>query len=145
MKSGSKYYPLFQHLQRSDQSVVELTFAEIETLMGRSLPASAFEKKSWWSNRDSPSALQAVSWIRAGYQVKSVDLVQRIVTFKTFQATYNIQRQDGEIVWKADAIKAFPPCAKQQLTNLGHWQGHNRQTFPEELLTLRLFKCRMWL
>jgi hypothetical protein len=37
-----------------------------------------------------------------------------------------------------------PPCAKQQLANLGHWQGHGQQTFPEELLPLRLFKCRMW-
>lgn len=38
-----------------------------------------------------------------------------------------------------------PPCAKQQLAHLGHWQGHGQQTFPEELLPLRLFKCRMWL
>ncbi len=38
-----------------------------------------------------------------------------------------------------------PPCAKQQVGNLGHWQGHGRQNFPEELLPLRLFKCRMWL
>jgi hypothetical protein len=38
-----------------------------------------------------------------------------------------------------------PPCAKQQLANLGHWQGHSQQPFPEELLPLRLFKCRMWL
>lgn len=40
-----------------------------------------------------------------------------------------------------------PPCAKQNLAHLGHWQGHGGQTFPEELLPLRLFKCRMgmWL
>lgn len=38
-----------------------------------------------------------------------------------------------------------PSCAKQQLGNLGHWQGHGDQTFPKELLSLRLFKCRMWL
>jgi hypothetical protein len=37
-----------------------------------------------------------------------------------------------------------PPCVKQQLSNLGHWQGHSGQTFPEELLALRLFKCRQW-
>lgn len=37
-----------------------------------------------------------------------------------------------------------PPCAKQSLAHLGHWQGHGKQTFPEELLPLRLFKCRMW-
>lgn len=38
-----------------------------------------------------------------------------------------------------------PPCAKQNLSNLGHWQGHGGQEFPEELLPLRLFKCRQWL
>jgi hypothetical protein len=37
-----------------------------------------------------------------------------------------------------------PPCAKQQLAHLGHWQGHRRLQFPEEILTLRLFKCRQW-
>jgi hypothetical protein len=38
-----------------------------------------------------------------------------------------------------------PPCAKQNLANLGHWQGHDGKIFPDELLPLRLFKCRMWL
>jgi hypothetical protein len=37
-----------------------------------------------------------------------------------------------------------PPCVKQQLAHLGHWQGHGQQTFPQELLPLRLFKCRQW-
>lgn len=37
-----------------------------------------------------------------------------------------------------------PPCVKQQLANLGHWQGHGKQQFPKELLSLRLFKCRQW-
>jgi hypothetical protein len=37
-----------------------------------------------------------------------------------------------------------PPCAKQQLAHLGHWQGHGEQQFPQELLSLRLFKCRQW-
>jgi len=37
-----------------------------------------------------------------------------------------------------------PPCIKQQLAHLGHWQGHHGQTYPEELASLRLFKCRQW-
>lgn len=37
-----------------------------------------------------------------------------------------------------------PPCAKHQLGSLNHWQGHRGQNFPEELLPLRLFKCRQW-
>ncbi len=37
-----------------------------------------------------------------------------------------------------------PPCVKQQLAHLGHWQGHRNQQYPEALLGLRLFKCRQW-
>ena len=61
IKPGSKYYPLFEHLQSRNQSAVTLTFAEIEALMGCSLPASALKKKNWRSNRNSPSALQAIA------------------------------------------------------------------------------------
>jgi hypothetical protein len=50
--------------------------------------------------------------------------------------TYTIdQGQPGDVC---------PPCAKQQLANLGQWQGHNGQQFPAHLLPLRLFKCRQW-
>lgn len=38
-----------------------------------------------------------------------------------------------------------PPCAKQHLANLGHWDGHRGQQFPDELKPLRLFKCSQWL
>ena len=122
MKPGSKYYPLFEHLQGCNQEGVALTFAEIEALMGCSLPASARKKRNWWSNRDSPKALQAGAWVSAGYQVKAVDLVQQTVTFKTFKATYNIQRKGGEITWDAAAIKA-----------LRAYQGLSQEQFANEL------------
>jgi hypothetical protein len=35
-----------------------------------------------------------------------------------------------------------PPCVLQQLSALGHWQGYKGKNYPEELLSLRLFKCR---
>lgn len=50
--------------------------------------------------------------------------------------TYSIDKgQPGDLC---------PLCAKQQLGNVGHWQRHGNQTFPHELLSLRLFKCQMW-
>lgn len=122
MKSGSKYYPLFLHLQQCHPTDATLTFAEIEALLGCSLPTSALKTRNWWSNRDSPSALQAGAWLNAGYKVESVDLTQQTVTFKTFQATYNIQRKDGEITWDADTIKA-----------LRIYKGFNQEQFASEL------------
>jgi DNA-binding transcriptional regulator YiaG len=131
MKPGSKYYPLFEHLQHCNQEAVTLTFADIETLMGCSLPTSALKKKNWWSNRDSPSALQAIAWISAGYQVESVDLTQQTVTFKPFQATYHIQRQDGEIIWNADAIKALRIAKGLNQGQFASELGVRRETVSE--------------
>jgi hypothetical protein len=37
-----------------------------------------------------------------------------------------------------------PPCAKQALGSLGHWDGHAGLHVAPELQKLRLFKCRMW-
>ena len=37
-----------------------------------------------------------------------------------------------------------PPCAKQQLSSLGHWESNSTKHFPDHLLPLRLFKCRQW-
>lgn len=38
-----------------------------------------------------------------------------------------------------------PPCVKQQLASLEHWETHRGITYPEELKRLRLFKCNQWL
>lgn len=122
IKPGSKYYPLFEHLQYCNQAVVTLTFLEIEALMGCLLPTSARAKKNWWSNRDSASALQAGAWVSAGYQVNAVDLAQQKVTFQTFQAAYNVQRKHGEIEWNGKAIKALRAC-----------KGLNQEQFASEL------------
>ncbi|MBW4485018.1 MAG: helix-turn-helix domain-containing protein [Tildeniella torsiva UHER 1998/13D] len=122
IKPGSKYYPLFEHLQNCNKAATTLTFLEIEALMGRSLPASARAKKGWWSNRDSVSALQAIAWVSAGYQVNAVDLAQQKVTFQTFQAAYNIQHKHGQIEWNGKAIKALRAC-----------KGLNQEQFASEL------------
>lgn len=41
----------------------------------------------------------------------------------------------------------FPICGSQCLAHLGHWQGHDKKPYPEELLDHKLFKCRkgIWL
>ena len=131
IKPESKYYPLFQHLQRCNQKVVMLTFVEIEALMSCPLPNSALSKKNWWSNRDSSSALQAGAWISAGYQIESVDLTQQTVTFHTFQAQYNIQRKNGEIDWNSAAIKALRVYKRLNQQQFASELGVRRETVSE--------------
>lgn len=90
--------------------------------MGNRLPASALKYKAWWSNRDSPNALQAGAWVQAGYEVIEVDLNQQSVTFKKFQAQYKDLLKEGEISWNGDAIKA-----------LRRHKGLNQEDFAKEL------------
>jgi DNA-binding transcriptional regulator YiaG len=131
MKPGSKYYPLFDYLRQCSQEETELTFTEIETLINSSLPASALSKKNWWSNRDSSSALQAEAWIRNSYQIKSVNLTQQIVIFQKFQASYNIQKEDGEIIWQKDSIKNLRKHMGLTQSDFAEQVGVRRQTVSE--------------
>ncbi|PSN18538.1 transcriptional regulator [filamentous cyanobacterium CCP5] len=131
IKQGSKYYPLFERLQQCQQEETALTFAEIEALIGRALPASALNKKNWWSNRDSATALQAGAWVSAGFHVEQVDLAQRVVTFRRFSAEYNIQRKDGTILWKEDAIRALRKHMGLTQADFAQELGVRRQTISE--------------
>lgn len=131
IKPGSKYYSLFEHLQKCDQAEITLTFSKIETVMDNSLPASAFNQKNWWSNRDSSSALQAKAWVNAGYHIESVDLTQQTVTFRKFQAEYNIQKKAGAIVWQQDAIKALRKHMSLTQAQFAQELGVRRQTVSE--------------
>ncbi|MEM6255155.1 MAG: helix-turn-helix transcriptional regulator [Cyanobacteria bacterium P01_D01_bin.156] len=131
IKPGSKYYPLFEHLQRCSDDTVVLTFAKIESVIDKSLPKSAFNKKNWWSNRDSASALQAKAWVYAEYHVKSVDLTQQTVIFCKFQAEYNIQQKEGTVVWQQDAIKALRKHMSLTQSQFAEELGVRRQTVSE--------------
>lgn len=54
------------------------------------------------------------------------------------------QEAPGYSIDKGQPGDLCPPCAKQQLSALEHWQDGGEQQFPPELLPLRLFKCRQW-
>jgi len=106
MKPDSKYQPLLEFLQQSNQEEIILTFAEIEELMNDTLPDSAHKKRAWWSNR-SKGALQASAWMEAGYRVEDVDLEQQRVTFRQPTAKPKVQRVGDTVLWNAQLIKAL--------------------------------------
>jgi len=131
MKPGSKYYPLLDYLQRCGEQQTTLSFARVETLLGIALPPSARRRKNWWSNRDSPSALQAAAWVSVGYQVVAVDLAQEQVTFSQFNRQYRIYHQDGKILWHQDAIRALRKHMSLTQTEFAEQLGVRRQTVSE--------------
>ncbi|MGR4863225.1 DUF7662 domain-containing protein [Caulobacter sp. LARHSG274] len=64
----AKYDPLCGHLRRQRHAEFELTFAEIELILGAMLPKSA-GRPQWWANVTDAGAahVQRKAWIDAGY------------------------------------------------------------------------------
>jgi hypothetical protein len=59
--------PLRDHLMQQHHREFELTFREIESFLGFSLPHSA-ERPQWWSNVQGASThVQREAWRQAGY------------------------------------------------------------------------------
>jgi len=72
---------LFRHLCTAGDGPVEMTFDEIEHLVGP-LPRSATQHREWWSNdRGDTRHVQAKAWLDAGRQVETLDRAGRRVTF----------------------------------------------------------------
>ena len=74
------YQPLRDFLAARGDRSVNLSFKEIETLIGRALPPSASGaiSRQWWSN--APSHSQARAWLSLGRRAK-LNLKEQAVTF----------------------------------------------------------------
>lgn len=82
-----KYKNLSDFLRASDQQTVGMTFAEIEKVLGFSLPVSARQHQAWWANQ--PRG-QSLSWLREGYRTAAVSVDEERLTF--------LRAADGEQV-----------------------------------------------
>jgi hypothetical protein len=80
--SGAKYQPLYLHLAAQSVSVLQMTFREIEAVVGQGLPASAVRDRTWWANTQHASRVQARAWLAAGYEVAAVDFQRATVVFR---------------------------------------------------------------
>lgn len=82
--SGSRrsYAPLAEHLADLSAVTAQLSFAQIEHILGRSLPASARRHRAWWANDARGTHGQARAWMGAGWLVDTVDLNAATVRFR---------------------------------------------------------------
>jgi len=73
---SSRYTPLRNYLAALGGTDLQMTFADIEKLVGP-LPESARLHRAWWSN----SSATSPAWRDAGWRLQSVDQAARRVTF----------------------------------------------------------------
>ena len=76
-----KYSPLRIFLENSENNTVVLTFQELETILGFSLPNSALVHRVWWTNEaiQSTRHTHCKEWIEAGWKVKNVNLGVNVI------------------------------------------------------------------
>ena len=82
-----KYEPLSTHLQAAKSGEWAATFAQVEQVLGFSLPPSARKYREWWSNQAGAGHSQARGWQDAGWQVWKVDLEGEKVIFRRRPST----------------------------------------------------------
>lgn len=88
MGKQSKYSRIADFLVAENKEYITLTFAEIEKLLGFSLPRSARIHRPLWAN-DKTGAL-SYGWMSVGYETYDVDMKNEIVNFrKVGTITYN--------------------------------------------------------
>ena len=95
----SKYDALGVYLKRQPRDRVPMTFAEVETVTGVKLPASARKHRPWWSNNPDNSVMTKV-WLEAGFVSEQVDITSRKLVFR------RVRKQDDT----AQAEKPFHPA-----------------------------------
>jgi len=75
----TRYAPIGQFLEAQEASRVRLRFADVEKILGSSLPKSADAYQAWWAN--DPGHSQAKAWMEAGWQTANLNLSGRTIEF----------------------------------------------------------------
>ena len=79
--AARRYQPLTAHLRGQRRDEVRMTFADIERIIGGTLPASASDYRAWWSNNPSNNEMTR-AWLEAGFRSEQVDMDGRKVVFR---------------------------------------------------------------
>lgn len=77
----SKYIPLKSFLDSTPLDRVQMSFKEVEQVLGFKLPASALRHRPWWSNSVG-AHVQSEAWLKAGFETESVDMDARRLVFR---------------------------------------------------------------
>ncbi len=78
----TKYSALSEHLAAVPGESTQLTFSQIEEILGKRLPLSASKHRAWWANEISGTHTWSHLWRAAGWLTDTVDFDRRIVTFR---------------------------------------------------------------
>lgn len=129
IQSDSKYYPLLKALEAVEGDSLEMSFRQLEALMGQPLPESARNSRAFWSNRS--SGHQAQAWLQNDLVVDSVDLEEEIIRWRRVGRGYHIRTGSEGIQWDGEAVRALREHMDLSQEELAEIMGVRQQTISE--------------
>jgi hypothetical protein len=113
-RTVSKYAGLESHLKfrAAFTSLVKLSFARIDGLIGSNLPMNAYRDPAWWSNTS--SSIHTKAWLDAGWEVQEVNLKEGYAVFKKVRnvAVKKSKRKKLEITQPFTPVPVHIPRSK---------------------------------
>jgi len=77
-----KYFSLYNFLLKRNDDLIEITFRELEEIVGFRLPFSAYQHRAWWANQAKYRRPQAMAWEAAGWKTVLVNMETNTLKFK---------------------------------------------------------------
>lgn len=96
----SKYDHLGKYLSQQNRNFIPMTFREIESIVGKALPASK-RHRAWWSNNPTNNVMTR-QWLGAGYETESVDIASEKLVFRKKVRSPNSSTGASEAISDAD-------------------------------------------
>ena len=112
------YEPLLRHLAGSSPPQVQMSYGDIERLIGRPLPPSAKGKhrRQWWAN--TPSHVQARAWLDADRKARPIG--PELVEFYKDSARREASPTDASPHVRIDSLSS---AAQRAIADLAEEKG----------------------
>jgi len=88
----SKYLPLEEWFRNQPTTAeqIEMTFDQVEAILGAPLPASATKLMTWWTNVQPKIQSHRTAWLNNGWIVAEFDQQARWVRFVRFHVRSSV-------------------------------------------------------
>lgn len=91
------YEPLASHLAAMPRDTWNASFSEIEHILRRKLPDSAYDYRPWWGNQKKGNHSQAKAWREAGWETREVNLEHKTVRFERVKGQGQPQATEDQL------------------------------------------------
>jgi hypothetical protein len=103
MSVGASYQSLADFLREHPEDKWDARFEEVERVLRRPLPGSAYRHQAWWANQAGPGHSQTHGWRSVGWRTTKLDLEGRRVRFERETAPPAKPRSDSKDIWRQAA------------------------------------------